>query len=470
MLIVKQVDRRTGGPGGRTHSALLSTCLAVSLSAWACAKMGAPPGGPPDAIAPSIISTRPDSIGVYPDFKGNAEFVFDETVSEGTSPDLGYGNGDLERMVVLSPTDKVPHVSWERSRITVRPREGWRPNTVYRIELLPGVADLRRNHDRHGAVITFTTGAPLPTDSLSGIAIDWTTRQPARLAVIEALLLPDSLPYETQSDSNGRFVLAPLPHAAYELRGFLDQNRNRRLDGKENWDTVAVSPAPAASSVLWLAPRDTAGPRVMQVTVRDSVTVEIQVTQPLDPYQALDSSHVVVRMLPDSTIVAVRSFRAKALDDSLDARARLVADSLRTDSLRRSRPDTGQRHAAPVTPRVEPARPPAAPVQQAPRGRRGARPPAPVDSVVLKLAQTRPALDDRLVLRLFAPLPPESKYTVEVRGIRNVSGAASNAVGGFTVPKARVLPDSTGKDSTSTPRPDSLPARPKRLRASRDTT
>ncbi len=427
--------------------------------------MGAPPGGPPDAIAPSIIATRPDTIGVYPDFKGNVEFVFDETVSEGTSPALGYGTGDLERMVVLSPTDKVPHVSWERSRITVRPRDGWRPNTVYRVELLPGVADLRRNHDRRGAVITFTTGAPLPTDSLSGIVIDWTTRQPARLAVIEAVLLPDSLPYETQSDSNGRFVLAPLPHGVYQVRGFLDQNRNRRLDGKETWDTVGVAPAPAAGSVLWLAPRDTAGPRVMQVTVRDSVTVEIQVTQPLDPYQVLDSSNVAVRMLPDSVVLAVRSFRAKSLDDSLETRARLVADSLRTDSLRRTRPDTGQRRGAPLTPKVE-----APPVQAAPAGRRGARPPAPVDSVVIKMAQSRPALGDRLVLRLFAPLPPESKYVVEVRGIRNVSGAAATAVGGFTVPKARVLPDSTRRDSTGTAPADSLPTRGRRLRLPRDTT
>jgi len=359
-------------------------------------------------------------------------------------------------MVVLSPTDKVPRVRWERSRITVRPREGWRPNTVYRIELLPGIADLRRNHDRRGAVITFTTGAPFPTDSLAGIVIDWTVRGPARQAVIEALLLPDSLPYETQADSNGRFVLAPLPHGRYVLRGFVDQNRNRRLDGKESWDTVGVAPAPAATSVLWLAPRDTVGPRVMQATIRDSFSVEIQVTQPLDPVQAFDSSNVVVRRLPDSSIVAVRSFRTKPLDDSLEARARVLIDSLRADSTKRAHPDTGQRRAAPVTPAApEPARQAAPPVQQ-PRGRRGGRPPAPVDSAVLKLAQSRPALNDRLVLRLLSPLPPESKYVVEVRGLRNVNGATTpSAVSGFTVPKARALPDSTKRARPYSTRADS---------------
>jgi len=66
---------RLGGRGVRRL-----TTGAVLLGAIACAKMGAPPGGPPDFVAPSIVSTRPDTTGVYPDFQGNAEFIFDETV------------------------------------------------------------------------------------------------------------------------------------------------------------------------------------------------------------------------------------------------------------------------------------------------------------------------------------------------------------------------------------------------------
>ena len=74
----------------------------------------------------------------------------------------------IERLVILSPSSRVPAVSWKRSRITVHPREGWRPNTVYRVELLPGVADLRNNRSQNGRVITFTTGAPLPTATSAG--------------------------------------------------------------------------------------------------------------------------------------------------------------------------------------------------------------------------------------------------------------------------------------------------------------
>jgi hypothetical protein len=422
---VSQMDRWTGGQRGRSLTAFLSTCLAVYLST-SCARIAPPPGGPPDAVAPTLVATRPESMAVLPDFDGDVEFIFDETVSEGSQPNLGYGNGDLERMVIVSPAAGIPKVGWERSRITVRPKDGWRPNTVYRVELLPGVTDLRRNRGRGGQVITFTTGAPLPTDSVSGMVIDWTTRQPARLAAIELLLLPDSLPYRTQSDSSGRFHLAPLPHGSYLARGYLDANRNATLDGREAWDSAAATPAPNAALVFWLAVRDTVGPRILEITARDSLQVEIQLTQPFDPYQGIDPSNVRLLLLPDSIPVPVASFRSKSVDDSLTTRAKVVADSVRADSLRRARPDTA-RAAVPA-----PAPRPAAPVQ----ADRGRRPQPPVDSTVIKLALTRPALTDRLILRPAAPLTAEARYAVVLMGIRNVNQASDTAIVGFAAPKA----------------------------------
>ena len=86
-------------------------------------------------------------------------------------------------------------MSWRRDRITVRPDEGWQPNRVYRVELLPGVADLRRNRLDSGAVVTFTTGAPRPATRFEGTVVDWTSARPAPGALVVAMLLPDSLPY-----------------------------------------------------------------------------------------------------------------------------------------------------------------------------------------------------------------------------------------------------------------------------------
>jgi len=122
--------------------ALAALCL---LSAIACAKIEPPPGGPPDTKPPILVSITPESLSVNPGFDGNVNFIFSEVVSEGGSPSQGYGTGDLEKLVLLSPTNKIPVVQWHRSRISVRPREGWRPNTVYRVQLLPGISDIRNN-------------------------------------------------------------------------------------------------------------------------------------------------------------------------------------------------------------------------------------------------------------------------------------------------------------------------------------
>ena len=142
------------------------------VSVLSCARIEPPPGGPPDTTPPQLVATRPDSLARIPDFKGDVEFRFDEVISEGGSPNQGAGTGDLEKLIILSPSTRVPDISWKRNRITVRPSEGWRANRVYRVELLPGATDLRRNRSAKGTVLTFTTGAPLPTTTIEGTVVD----------------------------------------------------------------------------------------------------------------------------------------------------------------------------------------------------------------------------------------------------------------------------------------------------------
>lgn len=430
--------------------------MILAGSITACAKIAPPPGGPPDAAAPVLIATFPDSLGVYPGLTGNAEFIFDETVSEGGRASFGNGDGDLERMVLLSPDDKVPRVSWERSRIAVRPRDGWRPNTVYRIELLPGVTDLRRNRAKRGEVLTFTTGAPLPTDSVSGIVIDWTARQVARQALVEAVLLPDSLVYRTQTDSTGRFVLAPLPHGSYLVRSYVDQNKDRKIDGKEAWDSLPLTPAPASAGVWWLAERDTLPPRVTQTTPRDSLTFELQISQPFDPAQTFDTTNLQLFRLPDSTPVPILSFRPRALDDTIIARAKARADSIHADSVRRAHPDTAKQAPPPATPAQNPAAPPAAPPTQQGRGGRPAR--VVVDSEVIRLLASRPTLADRFVVRTAVPLPPQTKYAIQLVGVRSLSGFSAPSRGRLEIPK----PPPPPKERTDSTRADSLGSRGQR--------
>jgi hypothetical protein len=237
--------------------------------------MEPPPGGPPDATPPQLIRTSPDSFATLSDFGDEVEFVFDEVISEGGSPNRGTGTGDLERLIILSPTREVPSVRWRRNRITVRPDEGWQPDRVYRVELLPGITDLQRNRLARGALVTFSTGAPRPQTNFEGTVMDWRSGRPAPAALIVATLLPDSLPYRGVADSSGSFRLGPLPAGEYIVSGVLDENRNHLADPREAFDSVRVPRGRDSTVELWAFVHDTTLPRIRAVTPVDSTSATV---------------------------------------------------------------------------------------------------------------------------------------------------------------------------------------------------
>jgi hypothetical protein len=391
--------------------------IALGLSIVSCARIEPPPGGPPDAAPPQLMAMKPDSFARLTNFKGDVEFQFDEVISEGGSANQGAGTGDLEKLILLSPTTRVPHVSWRRDRITVRPAEGWRPNRVYRVELLPGVSDLRRNQSKRGAVLTFTTGAELPATTIEGTVVDWTTNRPAPAALVEALLLADSLPYRGLADSSGHFSLGPLPAGEYLVRGAIDQNRNNFADPREAFDSVRLARGKTAAGELWAFVHDTTPPRIQEVTVADSVSATVTLSQTLNPRQRLRLDAVTVRSLPDSAPVRVASLLTKAEDDSVNRHAPAAKDSL-ADTTRKERPGLRELPEAP------PVRAPG----------RGAQPRAQ-PRVQPEALTSRPPLTDKLVVRVERPWTPSGKYEVEIRGVRNTTGVAGDVRGGFTVPK-----------------------------------
>lgn len=365
----------------------------IGASGWlglcaACANILPPPGGPPDTAPPQLVSISPESLAVLPAFDGDVEFRFSEVVAEGAA---GQGDalGELERLVILSPARGVPEIRWRRNRITVRPRGGWLPNRVYRVQLLPGVADLRNNRSQAataGGVVTFTTGAPVPTATLRGAVFDWTTGRPAVGALVEAVLLEDSLPYRIVTDSAGRFALGPVPTATYDVFGIIDQDRDLARDPREAFDSVRVA-AGADSIRLWTFPRDTTPPRIRDITVRDSVTATVTFTSPLLPAQVIDTASVALMRLPDSTRVPVVSL-------------------------------------APL---------------------------APGDTAPTVLPGMRAALSERLVLRAYTPWIPGTRYALRVRGIRNAAGVAGDVTGVLSPPARPANP--TPQPAPVTPPP-----------------
>ena len=389
-------------------------------------------------------------MAVVPGFDRDVSFGFNEVVSEGGTASEGLGTGDLERLVLLSPSENVPVVRWKRDRITVRPKEGWRENTVYRVELLPGIVDLRTNRSNQGGAVTFTTGAPTPDYTLTGKVYDWTTSQPARAVLLEAILHPDSLVYRSTTDSSGTFSFGPLPRGEYLVVAVVDQNRDRKRGGREVFDSVRVKPDSGAAGgkvpELWMFQRDSLPPRLQPPTVLDSLSIALPFNQKLDPSQQLDSTMVQVWRLPDTMIVPVVALNTSARHDSLyravvapraapadsargkaDTAAGVKADTTvkaKADTVATPRPDTAGRALKAADDSVRPGGP-----------ERPVRPPL----------LTRPPLADKVSARLGEPLVPGASYTVLVRGVRNASGVVvDSSRAGFKVPER---PKLTARDS-----------------------
>ncbi len=270
---------------------------AAVLLALACASPGMPPGGPPDVAAPQIVAIIPDSgtLGVSPK---EVIFRFDEVVAE--RPPAATTLADL---FLISPRDGTPQVSWHRSSIGVRPRRGWRPNTPYTVIMLPGIADIRGNVRNTGVSTFFSTGKTIPHTRLTGRVFDWVAGTPAKGALVESFVSPDSLhPYIALSDSTGAFAIDHLPPARYTVRAYLDANKNLGLDATEPWDSVSINLTDSATAALLIFKHDSVPPRIREVAAVDSVSLRVAFDRPLDPSQTLTTANLSV-IGPDSVAV-----------------------------------------------------------------------------------------------------------------------------------------------------------------------
>jgi Bacterial Ig-like domain len=420
--------------------------LLVTALAWGCANQGPPPGGPLRTTPAALVRTVPESGAVVPDLRGDAVVQFDEVIDE--APGGAAAGGaitGLAQRVVLSPVAGDVKVSWHRDAIHVAPKEGWKRNRVYHIELLPGIADLRRNVTKTGRMIVFSTGSALPTAVLSGTALLWVEQRTLPQAVIRAAPLPDTVAYVTLTDSAGNFRLPDIPAGRYRVWAVQDQNNNRRQDRREPFDTVTVTVDSAATTVLWAFAHDTVGPRVTAVESVDTITLRVGFSQPLDPSRSPDTAAVRVFGLPDTTPVAVQALYRPAQFDSMQARARAVADSLKRLQDTTAHRDTTARRGPPA-----PAGQRAPGVARTPGGpSRRDTAAARVDTArVRKLLSQRPVPYDRLIIQTARPLTPGAKYLVRVHGATSLSGVAADARGVIQVP---VPKPPTPRDTTKSP-------------------
>lgn len=257
----------------------LLTALAVGSLVASCAQPGMPPGGPPDAELPAIVRMVPESNTV--NVRAPAIVLqFDEVISErsvAAGAQAPAGGNSLSTILVISPSDGRDEVIWRRIGLELRPRRGFRPNTTYRVSLLPGLVDLRGNRTAETFEYVFSTGATIPSGAVSGVLFDWTTGKAAVNARVELFVPTDTnFRWSTRTDSSGAFSVSNLNADTYEVRAWLDANGDRRISQRELSDSSRVTLQETASLELYAFIRDTIAPLPETVELVDSTAVRVK--------------------------------------------------------------------------------------------------------------------------------------------------------------------------------------------------
>ncbi|MFN2571767.1 MAG: carboxypeptidase-like regulatory domain-containing protein, partial [Gemmatimonadales bacterium] len=383
---------------------------------------------------------------VVPHLKDAVVIQFDEVIDEMATG--GAAAGGLDRQVLLSPVSGPVRVEWHRTNISVKPKEGWK-RRVYRLEILPGFFDLRRNRLDSAKTVLFTTGPEIGHARLGGIALRWIEQTTLPRALIEAVPLPDSVGYRTLADSGGQFNIENLQPGQYIVYALADENGDRKRGLREAYDSMQVRVDSSSNVALYAFPHDTIPPRPRVATYVDSITIRVEFSQALDPSASFDTAHVHVLQLPDSTPLAIAAVFTQRQYDSVSNAARQKADS----AAAAARDSAGRRDSVPP-PRIHPTVPPS-PVPATPprRGAAAQTPKAPpVDTALVRqLLARRPIPSDKIVVRLARAMKAETRYVVRIQGATNLMATKGDGDVSFTVPKPNAPADSTQRAPRTTP-------------------
>lgn len=398
-----------------------AACTAVAA---ACARQGAPSGGPQDRRPPVIVGVRPDTFAQVEPGNRSIRIQFDEPLSESPS------TGSLDQAVQISPRTGEIDVSHHGDALEVKIEGGFQPGVLYRVTVLPVIRDRFQNTLLDPFEWVFSTGPEFAPNALAGEVWDRVTGEPVPSIDVFAVS-DDSVRYTARTDSLGLFVMRYLPPGSYGLRSFDDRNANDSADAFEIQgvgEAVALGSADTLLTAFWVMLPDTTPPRLAQGEKIDSSTVRLIFDDPLDPEQSLEG--LVRGMYRDSgntpgVLRALHPWRYRIYLDS-------IAAMREAEALLAAAADTAA---------VE------------------AEPPAPDeggddDEVEARLPNGERVPEREIVLLLRGPIEGGSVYTVVLGSLTNISGITSEEGEGlFRLPADPAPPaaDTVAADTVAVP-------------------
>lgn len=451
----------------RPRRTALGVALAVAglTVAAACARMGAPPGGPEDRIPPQVVATTPDTFAVLDGpYREAVVFRFNERISERPT------GGDLSDAVVVSPRTGQVEVEHNRESLEVSIIGGFREGVVYRVTLHPEIRDMFDNPMPDAFELVFSTGPEIEPYVLAGTVTDRITGQRIQGARVDAVLRdarPDTLVHTAVTDTGGVFAMRYIPPGAYRVTAFEDRNRNAEIDAFESRGTGSATLDPPADTaiveVATLAP-DTTAARIASAEVVDSTAVLIETDDHLDSRSRyLDAVRVQLAPGEENAEEDVAVPGADSLLHTHEWERRLAAiDSLeraRADSAARERSDSLTAVADSLLARSDSAA--ADSVRTLARRADPGPPPGGADQA--ERPPRTPAAEQTFYVLFDAPLEMNVPYRITVEGIENineVSGGGGEASIIRTPPPDTTMADTVSSEADTTAVPDTASAAP----------
>lgn len=237
----------------------------------------------------------------------------------------------------------------------------------------------------------------------------------------------DTVPYTAVADTGGVYALQHLPPGEYRVYGFVDRNRNRRLDRRlESYDSARIAldsdSAEASVRLFTLAPDSTA-PVLGRVETPDSTTLRLG----FDDHLRLDRGpeRVLVRREGAEDSLPLREVRVLTAEDTVPADTAAPPDTAAGDTAVAA--DSAAADTTPPAPEGDTAR--EAP-GVTPRAGGGAEEAPVADSAEQEAEEDleMPPRPTRILrVRLGEAMAVGDTYRVRVQGVANVWGLGSDA-------------------------------------------
>ncbi len=191
----------------------------------ACARIEAPPGGPPDEEGPQLLEMQPASGSLNQPLRPTFRFLFDEYVNR----------SQVASELRLSPEHPGDfELTWFGRRLKLSLSEALDPNRTYVLELGSGLSDLSGNPMERSLQLAFSTGSRIDSFEFKGrlSGLDEEARPLLWAWPLDSSSTPPfaGAPWQTRAAPSGDFRFSHLPETPFRVLAFDDRNGNRRWD------------------------------------------------------------------------------------------------------------------------------------------------------------------------------------------------------------------------------------------------